>query len=612
MSAVDLALATLRALLDAGVREFVLCPGSRNTPLALALAEADRAGRLRLHVRIDERTAAFLALGLAKGSGRPAAVCSTSGTAVANFHPAVVEAAMSRTPLAVLTANRPLSMLGTGANQTIPQLGIYGELARSAVHLDDQNPHEWSGTLHAACAALTGSPAGPGPVQLDLGLTPPLVPSDMADLALGEPADLGLGEPAVDGSSVPGRAPDVDVTRLDLPPRTLVVVAECEPELARSAVSSAVAAGYPVHVEAGTALAAAGDGTLRAGTFLLRSALVDRHRPEHLLVVGRPTLSRHVPALIAREDIAVTVVDNDPGLTNALQSGSPARPAIRLQVDGTVDAAYAAAWRSADHAAAAVLDAQTAEVFDAGSAAAVVASTNPDLLVVASSNVIRDLDERAVRRRQPVVTNRGAAGIDGLVSTAIGAALADQHPARTGDEHSTTGDEPAATGAPESADRRSAPGRRRAVALLGDLAFLHDSTALMLGPDEPRPDLTIVVVNNDGGAIFASLEQGAPAYAEHFERVFGTPHGVRIRDLCAATSTAYQQCDSVESLRAALDGRSCAEHGRCEEHRESCAGRGIRVIEVPVSRVRERERRRELTTRVLAAVDASLDAAAPA
>lgn len=553
MSAVELARQTIRTLMLAGVREFVLSPGSRNTPLSLELAEAESRGLLRLHVRIDERTAGFLALGLAKGSGKPVAVVCTSGTAVANFHPAVVEAALSHTPIAGISANRPLSMLGTGANQTIKQVGIFGDFARAAVHVDDQRPDTWDVALRGAALAMTSSPTGAGPVQIDLGFTPPLVPSD-----------LDFITPIQDDEARLAIETDPASVVVELPPRSLVVVAECGAELAATAVESALAAGFPVHVEAGSALAAARPTCLRAGAFLLRSTLLEQHRPEHLLVVGRPTLSRPIPALAAAGDIEVTVISDDPSLTNPMQTGSAAIRANRLSIAGRADPAYAAAWRAADSAAASVIDEQSHAVFDAGSATAAVAASAPDLLVVASSNPIRDLDERSPRRGQRVIVNRGAAGIDGLVSTAIGAAIADQsqHPAR----------------------------RRTAVALLGDLAFLHDSTGLMLGPAEPRPDLTFVIVNNDGGAIFSGLEQGAPEYAEHFERVFGTPHGVDLRALCAATSTPYRQCADLASLQEALGEQTT----------------GIRVIEVPVSREGERERRRSLTARVIEAAEAAL------
>lgn len=555
MSAHDLACRTIQALRASGVREFVLSPGSRNTPLSLELAAAEKRGELRLHVRIDERTAAFLALGLSKAGGAPAAVVSTSGTAVANFSPAVVEAASSLTPLAVVTANRPLGVLGTGANQTVAQLGIFGPFARSAVHLDDQRPEAWDDTLTRATTALRGAPEGPGPVQIDLGLTPPLVPTNEQRTSRDVTTTAGIEQdaaPVCAGAISPH--PELSVS---LPPRTLVVVAECDEMLAHSAVRAALDAGFPVHIEAGTALAVAEPGCLRAGAFLLRSALLEQARPEHLLVVGRPTLSRAIPALAAA--VATTVVADDPSLTNPLQTGSPALQGSRLRIRGECDPGFAATWHRADDRAAAVLDAESEAGFDAGAVTALVAGSAPDLLVVASSNPIRDLDERARRRRQRVLVNRGAAGIDGLLSTAIGGALAIQAA------------EPAAS----------------ATLLVGDLAFLHDHTALMIGPAEPRPDLTIVVVNNDGGAIFASLEQGAPEHAEHFERVFGTPTGVRIESLCAATSTPYIRCSNRAELERALGQVTT----------------GIRVVEVLVSRDGERERRAALTARVLAAAD---------
>ncbi|MFV0533251.1 MAG: 2-succinyl-5-enolpyruvyl-6-hydroxy-3-cyclohexene-1-carboxylic-acid synthase [Cumulibacter sp.] len=551
MSALELAHETLRALLDAGVRDFVLSPGSRNTPLSLELAAAERAGILRLHVRIDERSASFLALGLAKAGGLPAAVVTTSGTAVANLHPAVVEASMSHTPIVVISANRPLGLLGTGANQTIDQVGMFGAATRAAVHLDDQRSGDWAVLLKEAVTQLTSASGGAGPVQIDLGFTAPLVPD--APWRLHD-----LPDPQHDGNP---REQPRELVNVALPPRTLVVVAECGAALATSSIESATAAGFPVHVEASSALGWANEKCLRSGAFLLSSALLSRWRPEHLVIVGRPTLGRAIPALATAPDIDVTVVHDQGNLADAFQTGHAARLASTVSFAGPVDPEFAAAWRRADVAAATVIDEESARSFDAGAAAHQVADTQPGLLVVASSNPIRDVDARAVRRARRVLLNRGAAGIDGMVSTAIGAALAYQ---RSHDEPVT--------------------------ALLGDLAFLHDSNGLLVAASEPRPDLNIVVINNDGGAIFASLEQGAPAYAEDFERVFGTPLGVDIAALCAASGTPHVRCRDRESLRAALAGPT----------------RGIRVIEVQVSRDRERERRADFARRVIAAADAAL------
>ncbi|QHC02293.1 2-succinyl-5-enolpyruvyl-6-hydroxy-3-cyclohexene-1-carboxylic-acid synthase [Epidermidibacterium keratini] len=523
-----------------GVRDVVLAPGSRNAPMSFALADADRAGALRLHVRIDERTAGFLALGLAKGSGRPTAVCATSGTAIANLQPAVVEADLSGTPFIVVSANRPLSAQGTGANQTIDQIGIFGSAARETVHLADTEPSDWDQKL----AVIEKAVGSRGPVQLDLGLTPPLVPS----------AQDRHFTPQATAVTI---QPPQEKCELALQPRTLVVIGDTTPQLAADAVEGAAKLGFPVHVEASTALVAAGKECLQAGTFLLKSPeLLEVAGPNEVLVVGRPTLNRQIPALVANPDINVTFVMEHDRIVNPMGRGQAPIVADRLALSGTADPVFSRIWHAAGRAARTII--ADATEFDAGRAVAAIADTAPDLLVLASSNPIRDLDERAIRRPQRLVVNRGAAGIDGMVSTAVGAALAHQ------------AENPAS----------------RAVAVLGDLAFLHDSTGLVIGPDEPRPNLTIVVVNNDGGAIFASLEQGAEEYAADFERIFGTPHGVDLQALCTATSTPYRRAGTESDLRAALAN----------------APDGIDVVEVRVDRMRDRQRRRSLSDQVLAAV----------
>lgn len=540
MSATELARRTVDELIAWGVRDVVLAPGSRNAPMSFALADADRAGVLRLHVRIDERTAGFLALGLAKGSGRPTAVCATSGTAIANLHPAVVEADLSGTPLVVVSANRPLSAQGTGANQTIDQVGIFGPAARATVHLADSEPADWDAALDTARTALVIG----GPVQVDLGLTPPLVPDSADRHYAPAPADQESAAPQAK-------------SEIALAPRTLVIVGETTPQLAADAVEAATRLGFPVHVEASTALVAATKDGLQAGTFLLKSReLLAAAAPTDVLVVGRPTLNRQVPALVANPDLAVTFVMDSDRITNPMGRGQTPVVTDRLELTGAPDPMFTRTWQAADRAARTII--ADAMEFDAGRAVAAIADTAPDLLVLASSNPIRDLDERALRRPQRVVVNRGAAGIDGMVSTAIGAALAQQ------------------ADGPQS----------RAVAVLGDLAFLHDSTGLIIGADEPQPNLTIVVVNNDGGAIFASLEQGADEYAADFERIFGTPHGVDLPALCAATGTPYRRAGTESDLRAALAN----------------APDGVDVVEVRVDRTRERQRRIRLSERVLAAI----------
>lgn len=535
-------------LVRGGVREFVMSPGSRNAPLSFALLEAESAGRLRIHVRIDERSAAFLALGLAKASGTPTALMCTSGTALANFHPAIIEADLSGTPLVVVSANRPQSLWGTGANQTIDQVGIFGPATREVVHLPaaggpPANPL-WRSRVCRVLAAAAGTDGRPGPVQLDIGFAEPLNPAyhesatEFAGRANGEPWTAVIAAPRIEGEISPPR-------------RTLVFVGETSKSLAVSAVSSACEAGFPVHVEAGTSLSAAQRGCLDAGAWLLANEeFLDDYRPDHVVIVGRPTLTRSIGKLISRPRVGLSVISDHGEWSDPAGKASTTLVIGAVRITGTVDTQFATAWREADRRATAAVRTLDADGLDAGEVAAVVTRAGADVLVVASSNPIRDVDLRAQRRAVNLVVNRGAAGIDGLVSTAVGVALS-------------------------LSDARTPAPQAKTVALLGDLALLHDSNGLVIGPDEPRPRLTIVVANNDGGAIFASLEQGAAEYAGQFERIFGTPHGVDIQSLCAATGTAYVEAKEASELAALLVENPA----------------GIRVVEVKLDRADERPRR---------------------
>jgi 2-succinyl-5-enolpyruvyl-6-hydroxy-3-cyclohexene-1-carboxylate synthase len=510
-------------LVRGGVTEAVLSPGSRSAPLAFALHDADRAGRLRLHVRIDERSAAFLALGLAKASGRPVPVVTTSGTAAANLHPAVLEASHARVPLLVLTADRPPELRGTGANQTVDQVKLYGGAVRLFAEVGVPEPGQQGYWRSLACRALSaalgdlGTPAGP--VHLNLALRDPLVPD-------GTEGDLG-GRP--DGQPWTARVPAAVAPVLDdLPARTVLVLGDTDAASARAALALAEARGWPVVAEPSSGT---GPNVVVAAELVLATAgWVEQHRPDRVLVVGRPTLSRAVGRLVgaAPSDVVATAG----AWSDASRRATRVLPGIPLAA-GDVDPSWLAPWLAAGVVARAAADAELTGLVEPVVAAEVLAAAG-SLLVVGSSKPVRDLFVAGGRQGVRVLANRGAAGIDGMVSTAVGAALA--HGGQT-------------------------------YALLGDLTFLHDSNGLLIGPDEPRPDLTLVVVNNDGGAIFGLLEQGAPEHRAVFERVFGTPHGADLEALCAATRTAYRLVGTVEELRKAL-----GETG------------GIRVVEVRTDR----------------------------
>lgn len=530
-----LATVVVDELVRAGVREAVLSPGSRNAPLSFALHEADRAGRLRLHVRIDERTAGFLALGLAKATGLPVPVVTTSGTAAVNLHPAVVEADYSRVPLVVLTADRPEELRGVGANQTIDQVRLYGSSVRFFYDLSvdtDAGPGRWRTLVDRALGHGVD-----GPVHLNVAFREPLVPGAAAAGTDGTDNLAALdAEPEV-ARVVTGGRRSWGYLPLAAGGRTVVVAGD---QAMADARGLAEAGGWPLLAEPSSGHRG---GPNAVGTYrLLLDSFADE--VERVVVAGRPTLSRSVTSLLARDDVDVFRLRDD---------------AMTPSVTGVPAGDWLDRWRSADAAASAAVDRVLADEPLSGPAVAraVAAAVPPDgLLVAGSSSAVRDLDLAGPwdRPSDPpcVLANRGASGIDGTVSTAVGAALGHAGPA---------------------------------YALMGDLTFLHDGTGLVLGPHEPRPDLTVVVVNDDGGGLFTLLEQGAPEHAAIFERVFGTPHGVDLEALCRATSTAYVLSGSPDELRAALD-----------------SPRGIRVVEVRA----DRSRTRDLHERLRAAATAAL------
>ena len=492
-------------LLRCGVTDAVLCPGSRNAPLAFALHAADAAGRLRLHVRIDERTAGFLALGLALRSGRPVPVATTSGTAVANLHPAVLEASHAGVPLLVLTADRPPQMIGTGANQTVVQPGIFGGAVRLAmtapVAADPERENgSWRAAVCRAVAAATGTP--PGPVHVDLPFAEPLVP-DGGTAPAGRPGGAAW-------TAVPHRRVEAAPLPVDPAAPTLVIAGAAAPAEVREW-------GLPVVAEPASGVWDAG---LRAGPWLL-GALPDDLVPAQVVVAGRPTLHRPVQRLLADPRVAVFALADPDGRSWTDVAGTVR--AVGAAPRWRPPAGWVERWRAADRAAGDALDAGLDDPSAPGglrlARALVERLPAGALLVVGSSNPIRDVSLAAVPRGDlTVLANRGVAGIDGTVSTAVGAALAH--------------------GAP-------------AFALLGDLTLLHDTTGLVIGPDEPRPDLTIVVLNDAGGGIFGLLEQGGPEHAGSFERIFGTPHRVDLETLATAMGVPHDRTDDLDKIVAA-------------------------------------------------------------
>ncbi len=521
------------ALVDGGVQHVVVSPGSRSAPMAYALAEAEAAGRVELLVRIDERSAGFTALGLALSTGSPAAVLTTSGTAVGNLMPAVMEANHAAVPLIVLSADRPEELRGTGANQTTIQLDLFGEHVRFAADVPaGSSPLR---AVETALSAATGafSDLAPGPVQLNLAFRDPLIPAPEEQLPRAshrqrfrigtEPLTMSL--PAASG---------------DLPERRTLVLAGHD--AGPVAEAFARAHGLPLLAEPSSN---ARYGPNAVGPYRL---LIEHFGPhsampiERVVLFGRPTLSRPVSSLLARADVPsavyqpVPVAWYEPGRRTELPLESLADLA---EFAGRGPSSWLDAWLLAGSAAQHALD---------GVLAAEAAATGPAVgalvwrrargqLLLGSSNGIRDVDLAGQPGTGPSATvfaNRGVAGIDGTISTATGIALG---------------------------------GHLETTVLLGDVTFLHDAGGLLLGTGEEQPQLRIVVLNDSGGAIFSLLEHGAVAeaggYGDAVERLFGTPHSVDIAALAAAYGVGHCAVSTTaglaEALSAPLAGRSIIE-----------------------------------------------------
>lgn len=555
-----LATAAVRALADLGVREVVLCPGSRSAPLAYALDDVDRGGgRLRLHVRHDERAAAYTALGMA-AQGVPSVVVTTSGTAVANLMPAVLEARHSGLPLVLLTADRPRRLRGTWANQTTElQAALFADVVRSHVDLDDADePEAWPAALQHCLRAALGDPGRrPGPVHVNLGLSEPLVPQGDSTILADGPrlpsAAAGVGPGPVDGGPV----------RLEPGPRTVVVAGDRSGPTARDLAERT---GWPLLAEPSSG---ARHGSAAIGPYRLLLENETLGAVERVVVHGRPTLSRPVTRLLERDDVDLVLVTP---WQDWPEPGRPVRRTTAVEPASGADpsAGWADAWSRAGRVAQAavddVLDRQARLSGPAVARAVVRTATAGDSLVVAASNPVRDLDLVAgsLPDGVQVLANRGLSGIDGTLSTAVGHALATGRPVR---------------------------------ALVGDLAFLHDLNGLELPPGERVPTtLQVVVVNDGGGGIFSLLEYGAlaerdAANAQRFERLFGTPHSTDLGALCRGVGIAHRRVATPAELDGALRR----------------PGPGISVVEVPVAR----SGLRPLHARLRDAVHAALDALSP-
>lgn len=568
-------------LLRCGVTDAVLAPGSRSTPVALALAAAEVRGDLTLHVRLDERSAAYTALGIARTTGVPAVVVTTSGTAAVNLHPAMVEADESAIPLIAMTADRPPRLRDVGANQTIRQAGIFGDAVRVGLDLGVavEAPGQvryWRSAVARAVAASTDA-IRPGPVHLNVPFDEPLVPDtsegwieDLDGRPDGRPwtADARL----VAGMSTP--LDDVLGVILDdevVSARGVIVVGDQQYAEAMELIDDlADALAWPVISEPSGNGAGCSTALSHGPLLLADETFADAHIPDLVLTVGRVGLYRSVLRMIGRAGLHIAV-DTRPQWSDPTRTADIVVASVPLPpVEAEVDEEWLESWQRADVLAAAAIETALSSADGALTGMEVARRTTahvPDggLLFVGPSWPVRHVGSFAANTVQDalVIGNRGTSGIDGCLSTAWGAATALQRNGGAG-----------------------------AIALLGDQTFLYDSNGLLAPADEERPDLVIVVSDNDGGGIFSSLEPAAAVPATVFERVFGNPLGVDIADLCSALGVPAVTVDSVAGLDAALD--------------DALGLGGVRVI---VARTCARDREAQVLTEVQRAVGSALESA---
>ena len=481
--ATSLARVIVRQIIEAGIKDVVISPGSRNAPLSIAFYEAQQRGLINLHVKIDERGAAFFALGLTKSTGRAVPVVCTSGTAVANYHPAVLESSHSNAPLLILTADRPARLRRTGANQTTEQARIFGKAVRYFADV--------SGSAYPM--ELPFNSLQSGPVHLNIQFDEPLI-GDADDAWLD---NLTIAAPKVFDRKSPG-------TLHTKSTRGLLVIGHDRGGLSQeSVVKFAENLGWPVIAEDPLSF---DNAISHASVFLTSTKIRSEVKPDTVVVIGRTTLSRSINALVytARKTIVIdprlATVDSD----RAADQKFLALPALQVPA---ADSDWIATWSKLAERSAKViaeLDIWSEELFAREFARHIPSGA---ALFIASSRPIRDIEGFAIPRSGvSVYANRGLAGIDGNISTALGIASGANH----------------------------------TYAVIGDLAFLHDVSALS---HSSEAKLRLFVIDNNGGGIFSTLPQ---AGVEGFETIFGTPHD---RDIAAIATSFGVKTTTISSVK---------------------------------------------------------------
>lgn len=482
----NLARNTIRQLIELGIEDAVLSPGSRNAPLSIALYQAEAKGLIRLHVRIDERGAAFFALGITKATGKYVPVICTSGTAVANYYPAALEAHHSDNNLLFLTADRPAHLRKTGSNQTTLQGNIFGNFVRHSVDT-------------AAPVDLEHLLGGSGPVHINLQFDEPLLPEDEINWL------EGIHHRELKSDPAPQLSMEVKTKR------NIVIVghdragfSEAEIEKLARDLAAPLVTEDPLRFK---------DAIAHAPILLSDERVREELKPDLAVIIGRTTLSRSINTYIQRAAKSIVI---DPR-TKAIDTERTADellvaiPSIKTRVER--DESWFEAWKKYESLAKSALS--DYPEWSEGAVASLIAADleNDSALFIASSRPIRDIEAFATPRADVTTyANRGLAGIDGNISTAMGIAS----------HHDET------------------------LAIIGDLAFLHDISALS---NQTKDVLTIIVIDNNGGGIFSTLpQQGVPG----FEKIFGTPHDRDIAKICSGFGVSNEEVSSLKELHIAL------------------------------------------------------------
>lgn len=591
-----LARAVVASLVEAGVKRVVISPGSRNAPLTYALADAAQAGYLQLRVVVDERSAAFVALGasradwLREGLARPAVAVMTSGSAVANAHPAVVEADAAGVPLIILSADRPHALVNTGASQTTVQTGIFGAATRYQADLGDTSAGgAVANQVRRAVAAASGRLSlDPGPVHLNVHLAPPLAPATPWQVPHLEPKTHWLRARKPLEEQLNGVTVSQVGCRLGLDParRGVIVVGDNDDAaLAHFAAALAHAWDWPLLAEPTSLVRTDANAVAAYSALLANQDCQLRQEIEQLLVVGHPTLTRPISALLARGDIYQVVLTNrarwsdvsgqaayvttleqalsslnTPDVSAGAEAGADAGAGAGGDASASAGAGAGAGvgknapsplwlqrWLQAGQqqlnatsvtkaAQMALTTWQATSQYESHSQSTAIHSDGLEssvTLMAASSMTIRYLDARLPAGKQlkkmpgPVVANRGLAGIDGTISTAVGLAWASGQPVRV---------------------------------IIGDLAAAHDLTGLVKAVTETEVDLQVIVLDDHGGKIFSGLEYGASELSNYFPRFFTTAQQVDFAQAAAAFGAHVSVIDDVDGLQSLLsktiEGRS--------------------------------------------------------